>query len=199
MSFSAIGRLGRNVGAAALSVILLQASPAFSEDGSRDPDWAEAVPLAEAENFYKINADLYRAAQPSKEAFKHYEALGIRTIVNLRANHSDVDEIEGTSLVLMEIPINTWKITDADVVAALRAIKSAEKPVLVHCQHGADRTGTIIAMARMVFQGWTKEQALAELVKGGYGFHRIWVNIPRYIENVDVEAIRKQVDAKRPE
>lgn len=196
MSFATMGRLGRNVGAAALSVILLQASPAFCEDGSRHPDWAEAVPLPGAENFYKVNDDLYRAAQPSKEAFGHYEALGIRTIVNLRANHSDAGEIEGTNLVLTEIPINTWNITDADVVAALRAIKAAEKPVLVHCQHGADRTGTIIAMVRLVLQGWTKEQALDELVKGGYGFHRIWINIPRYIENVDVEAIRKQVMAK---
>jgi len=33
---------------------------------------------------------------------------------------------------------------------------------------------------------------LDEMVNGGYGYHRVWGNIVRYIEQVDVERIRAQ-------
>jgi protein tyrosine/serine phosphatase len=51
------------------------------------------------------------------------------------------------------------------------------------------------AMYRIVIQGWDKQQAVDEMTKGGYGYHVVWKNILRYIKNVDVEKIRRQVDA----
>jgi len=83
------------------------------------------------------------------------------------------------------------------VVASLRAIKAAasDGPVLLHCQHGADRTGLVSAMYRLLYQNWTREQALDELLNGDYGYHALWKNIPEYLRTVDLEAIRKRVDA----
>ena len=153
----------------------------------RNSNWAQAITWPHAENFFKVTPDLYRSAQPSKKAMKSYEEFGIRTIINLRNLHDDRDEIKGTSLNLIEIPINTWDIEDEDIEAALNAIKKAEKPVLVHCQHGADRTGTVIAMYRIIFQNWTKAEALDELMNGGFGYHAVWINIPRYINKVNLE------------
>ena len=46
----------------------------------------------------------------------------------------------------------------------------------------------------MVYQGWSKEQALDELQHGGYGFHAIWQNITRYLQRVDIERLRRQID-----
>ena len=63
----------------------------------------------------------------------------------------------------------------------------------MHCWHGSDRTGTVIAMYRMVVQGWSREDALDELVNGGYGYHTIYRNIPAYIRNVDIDSIRQQL------
>ncbi len=39
-----------------------------------------------------------------------------------------------------------------------------------HCQMGADRTGSVMAMFRILLQGWTREEALREMREGGFGF-----------------------------
>ena len=65
---------------------------------------------------------------------------------------------------------------------------------MLHCHHGADRTGLVIAMYRIIYQGWTKDAALDELLHGGYGYHAMWKNIPSYIKHADVEKIRNAVD-----
>jgi len=43
-------------------------------------------------------------------------------------------------------------ITSDQVIAALRIITLSKYPVLVPCWHGSDRTGTVSAMYRTVFQ-----------------------------------------------
>lgn len=85
-------------------------------------------------------------------------------------------------------------IREDDVVKALKIIKSAEGPVLVHCWHGSDRTGLVCASYRIIFQNWTKQAALDELINGGYGYHKsIYKNIARWIEHADVEALKKKI------
>ncbi|QYM78746.1 hypothetical protein K0B96_15800 [Horticoccus luteus] len=39
--------------------------------------------------------------------------------------------------------------------------------MFIHCQHGADRTGTIIACYRIRHDGWTADAALAEAKRYG--------------------------------
>jgi hypothetical protein len=34
------------------------------------------------------------------------------------------------------------------------------------------------------------------MINGGFGFHEIYDNIPRYINNVNVDNIRKQLNLK---
>ncbi len=154
------------------------------------PEQARKIDLPGTENFYQVTDRIYRSAQPSARAMREYERFGIKTVISLRYFHDDVDEAEHTALKLIEVPINTWNIDDRDVISVLRLLRDSEGPLLLHCQHGADRTGLMIAMYRIVFQGWSKEQALYELREGGFGFHSIWMNIPNYIERVDVEKIK---------
>lgn len=62
-----------------------------------------------------------------------------------------------------------------------------------------DRTGAIIALYRILYQGTDKETAIKEMQDGGFGFHPIWAalpvwgNIPGYIRGVDVDELRKAV------
>ena len=67
----------------------------------------------------------------------------------------------------------------------------------MHCQHGSDRTGTIIALYRMVIQNWSKEQAIAEMIQPKFGFHGVWKNIIRYLNRVDVVSMREKVLAAK--
>lgn len=177
-----------------LLLVLLCGAKAFAAESARPQAWAQPVVLQDSENFFQVTPYLYRSAQPSAKGMRAYEKFGIRTVINLRARHSDDDEARGTNLTLVHIPTRTRNVAaDEVVVRALQAIRDAEKPVLVHCMHGADRTGLIMAMYRIVEQGWTKEAALDEMRNGGFGFHSIWIHIPKYIANADVERIRARL------
>lgn len=126
---------------------------------------------------------------------KNLARMGIKTVINLRVFHSDADEIKKTGLRLEELNVKPWHIEDEDVVSVLRSIKKrANGPFLIHCWRGADRIGLMVAMFRMVEQGWTKEEAIQEMVGGGYGFHAKWRNIIAYVKKANVERIRTRVE-----
>jgi protein tyrosine/serine phosphatase len=160
----------------------------------RPPEWAQPVAVAGVPNLHQIAPGIYRSAQPSALGMHNLEAMGIRTVISFRNYHDDDAAIQGTHLRSVRVPINTWDIRDDQVVATLRALKNAsDGPFLIHCQHGADRTGLMSAMYRIVVEGWDKPRAVAELTRGGYGYHTVWANILHYIDAVDVDKIRRQV------
>ncbi len=65
--------------------------------------------------------------------------------------------------------------------------------MLIHCTHGADRTGVMIAAYRVVVQGWSKPEAEREMIRGGYGYHLVWINLPRVLRRLDVAKMRREL------
>ncbi len=180
------------------------ATVAPSAAGPRPVKWASPVAANPGlPNLHRVNSSLYRSAQPSKEGFVFLSTqpslanadLPIKTVVSLRAFNDDVPLVPASSpLRLEQIRFKTWHPEDEDVIKFLRiATTLALQPVLVHCQHGSDRTGTMVAIYRIAFEGWTKAQATDEMINGGFGFHPMWQNLLRYIEELDVNAIKSQV------
>ncbi len=168
-----------------------------STTSARPATWATPVSVAGAPNLNKVAPNFYRSAQPEDAGFKALaKDPGIKTVVSLRAFHTDKLLLEGTGIKLIRVPIFTWHIETEDVVKALASVRKAEAigPVLLHCQHGADRTGLITALYRVLYQGWTKGAALDEMQNGNFGYHAVWGNIPRYIRKIDVEDLRKMVE-----
>jgi hypothetical protein len=49
------------------------------------------------------------------------------------------------------------------------------------------------AIYRVVVQGWSKDEAIAEMTRGGFGFYSGWQNLVRYIRDLNVEHIRQQI------
>lgn len=175
-------------------MVLLLSLPIGAEIRVRPAEWAQPMLGSGLENFYRLNSDVYRSKQPDKEGMAALDAMGMRAILNLREYHSDEDEARGTRLKRYRVPVNAGDIDDDFVVEALRTIASAEKPILIHCWHGSDRTGVVAAMYRMVFQGWSRDQAIDEFVNGGYGYHAsFYPNIEKYLAEVDLEAIGRLV------
>ena len=164
----------------------------------RNPDWA--VPVKKSLNLFQVAPNFYRSEQMSTNDIVLIHQLGIKTVVSLRAFHDDDEIFRNTDIMTKRIPMYTWHVKDKEVIAALNAIHEAENqgPILLHCQHGADRTGMISAMYRMVYQGWDKEKAIQELMDGGYGYHAMWKNILKYLEHVDVDKIRQQLNVVPP-
>jgi protein tyrosine/serine phosphatase len=163
---------------------------------SRPAQWAEPIALEGVPNLHRISPALYRSEQPTALGMKNLEKLGVRTVINLRYFNDDQDEVEGTSLRTEHTRILTWRIGDKHVIEVMGMLKKLENgPFLIHCQHGADRTGLMTAMYRILEQGWTPEDALKELTDGGFGYHSMWTNIIRYVQSVDVEKLRAAIAA----
>jgi protein tyrosine/serine phosphatase len=145
-------------------------------------------------NFAQVSPQLYRGAQPTASGMAELKKMGIRTIVNLRALHSDRDELSGTGLRYVHIRCNAWHPEQEDVTRFLKVVQNRDNwPVFVHCQQGADRTGMMVAVYRMVEQGWSADDAMAELPR--FGFHPIWTEIREYLNAFDPQRTKSQVDA----
>jgi len=161
--------------------------------------WATKISLPGTPNFYKVSDDLYRGAQPDEKGFRQLEELGIKTVINLRSSHSDRDKLKGTNLNYEHIPMTAWHPENEDVKRFLEIATDANlTPVFVHCKRGADRTGMMCAIYRVAVQGWSKDEAIEEMTKGGYGFYSIWQNIIDYIRKLDIEKIRQQAGIETP-
>jgi tyrosine-protein phosphatase SIW14 len=161
--------------------------------GQRPADWAQPVTDLRIRNFYKVSNDVYRSAQPNVEAIKQLERFGIRSMLNLRERHTDACDARGTKIRLYQVPIDPARINDEVIARALKVIAHADKPILVHCWHGSDRTGAVIAMYRMVFMNWPREKAIDEFQNGGFGYHRVvYPNIIKYLASADIEKLKKE-------
>ena len=122
------------------------------------------------------------------------KALGVKTIINLRAFHSDKDEVASTGLKSERFHTTPSHGDIKDVVRFLKIVTDTNNlPAFVHCQRGADRTGMMCAMYRAVVCGWTKEAAIEEMKNGGFGFYPRWKNLVRLVEKADVADIKRKV------
>lgn len=181
---------------ASLAAMFATLTPAGEPPAIRNERWAVPITLEGVPNLHQITPTLYRSEQPTALGFRNLEKLGVRTVINLRAFNSDDDEVRGTALRTERVKILTWNVDDAHVIDVMRMLRNTDNgPFLIHCQHGADRTGLMSAMYRILEQGWTVDDALAELRDGGYGYHAMWKNILRYVRSADVDKLRAAIAA----
>ena len=146
-------------------------------------------------NLYQVSPVLYRSAQPGIEgleilnqqlARRYGMPMEIKTVISLRNNAGDGALVKPVGVRYEQIRFDTWHVKDEDVKRFLQLVRDPKnQPILLHCKHGADRTGMMVAIYRVVEQGWSKQAAIAEMTQGGFGYHPIWSNLIRYIENMD--------------
>jgi protein tyrosine/serine phosphatase len=152
----------------ALAIALILPSQVVAQDKNND------LP-----NFYRVNDVLYRGGQPSDDGFKRLAQLGIKTVLDLRddGERAQAEELKARSagLKYLNMPMGGFlKPNDKRVAEVMSILSSAEhQPVFVHCQRGSDRTGTIIAIYRIDYDGWTSKDAKEEAKRFGLGFWQI--------------------------
>jgi uncharacterized protein (TIGR01244 family) len=174
--------------------ILVNGSEASEIADNRPASWAQPVDLLGVPNLHRVDENLYRSAQPTAQGMKNLKQMGFETVVNLRSFHSDRNDIGNTGLGYEHIYMKAWHPERKEIVRFLQIVTNPKRsPVLFHCLHGADRTGSMCALYRIAVQGWTKDEAIREMTEGGYNFHAVFGNLPKWIRELDVESIRKEV------
>lgn len=176
-----------------LAGLFISCAPLRIED-TRPAHWAVPLSVRGCPNLHRVSKDLFRSAQPTAEGMRNLQDLGIRTVVNLRAFHSDRDEIGQLDLNHEEIPLTGWQVDHEAAVKFLRIVTDPERtPVLLHCTYGSDRTGALCAIYRVVVQGWTTEEAIKEMTEGGFGYHPVMAHLLRSVRELDAVALRKEL------
>jgi protein tyrosine/serine phosphatase len=178
-------------------LLLLCASQGCSqtviEPRLRPAQWGVPVIGTNLDNFYQVADGVYRSEQPDDDDLETLTDLGIKEILNLREYHSDEDA-EEKNFTVHYVPMAAGSVTEQQLLTALTKIKNRKAPILIHCWHGSDRTGVTVAAYRVVFQNWSKKQALDEMMNGDYGYHSsVYENLVELINQLDVAKMKREL------
>jgi len=125
------------------------------------------------DNFGRVNANYYRGAQPEAQDYPNLAALGVKTVIDLTQDGDPAESslVQHAGMKFYRIPMTTHETPSDQKLAEFLTIVNnpANQPVYVHCQGGRHRTGVMTAVYRMTDDGWTADQAFAEMKKYQFG------------------------------
>jgi protein tyrosine/serine phosphatase len=107
------------------------------------------------DNFHVISPDeAYRSAEPTPaEIDAYHQKYGIKTIINLRgaSDHpwyrAEVSEAAKLGIAHIDFKMSANKeLSKEEAAQIISILKKAQKPLLIHCKAGADRSGLVSAL-----------------------------------------------------
>ena len=167
--------------------------------------WAAyAACLQLHDNFHTvIDGQLYRSTQPTSDQLSAYvRTHGIKTIINLRGNHSgaawydnEVTVARGLGIIPIDFGMSSSKsISPQTAQQIVELIATASKPMLIHCQSDADRSGLVAALYMKKIAGFDGKKTQDQLsfyyghveipiISSAYAMNRSWRVIEANDEN----------------
>ncbi len=153
--------------------------------------------LKEAEdylvNFQVVSPVVMRGSQPDEESLCLLKKAGVKMVVNLRHHsknssasqtgysffrrHTDDEEIDEEEEACQKIGLRFLNISldgvnapsFQDIDRFVELFSDQENlPLYVHCLHGRERTGFMLAAYRVKIQLWTVEKAYQEMLQQGF-------------------------------
>ncbi|WP_407492372.1 dual specificity protein phosphatase family protein [Pseudooceanicola sp. MF1-13] len=117
-------------------------------------------------NFHLVAPGVYRSNHPDRKHLTRIQALGIKTVINLRGSDPNAtylierEDCDHLGLTLIDCNLVARSATPKQhILDLIDAMRHAEKPFVLHCKSGADRSGFAAAIYLMEFQGETVAQA----------------------------------------
>ncbi len=157
---------------------------------------SEKIASQQIINFHKFGAQLYRGARPQGNNFSILKKLGIKTVIDLQggdikdfylgwaAEHLEPGEkaewiafeeatFKSLGINFVNLQLSAVSPITADEGYGIGSILAmmnnpSNQPVYVHCEHGKDRTGLVVALYRVFYQNWKRMDAWREMLGFGH-------------------------------
>ncbi|MBI4387409.1 MAG: tyrosine-protein phosphatase [Elusimicrobia bacterium] len=149
-------------GAAAFDRFLPERAAVATGDFSRQAARTEAFrnPLP---NFHSVSPGLFRSGQPSGQGIRALKAMGFKTVLKFNGPAWPERRAAAPEMRLIHIPMSFRNAPSFEQVdRAIEAIRTAPRPLLVHCRKGKDRTGFVIAAYRAAVEQMPLDAAVEE-------------------------------------
>lgn len=150
---------------------------------------------------------LWRGAKPDKDGAAWLIQHGVRTIVNLELIQDDelafgqATVVDATHYEVGYFRIHDWEplpllapsVVDDHVAHFLAIVSQQPKPIYVHCRSGMNRTGVMVAAYRVLIEGVSDEDAIAEMGRYRGQWFEIDANYIRGLVPSRREEIRRKI------
>lgn len=156
--------------------------------------------------FYRVKMDnfdvvvpgkIYRSALLKPDEVRYIvDTYNIKTIISMAGDvtpdyMSFFDAVATENVMHVKVLLSSkQKPSDADVTKIQTVLHSAtNQPVLIHCGAGADRTGWMIGMHRLLWDKWKWPRVKKEMEKHDctFGEGREWLeNFPAYTRQLAI-------------
>jgi protein tyrosine/serine phosphatase len=145
-------------------------------------------------NLVQVEPRIWRSGQPTTaEQWQYLKSIGITRVVKLNFQSEGSDygaTAAGMTVHILSIQpegdkdifdniLNTFVKPDPARLVEIETAIELGGGVLVHCTHGQDRTGLAIGRYRVLYDGWSKDAAYAEMLANNFhpslhGLHESW-------------------------
>jgi protein tyrosine/serine phosphatase len=148
---------------------------------------------ADIPRFAQVSPGIYRGAQPEEQAdYDRLKAVGVKTILNLRFFSWDIADEQQLAkemgFAFFSVPTQASPIPPSvgTINRALEILANPSlRPVFIHCAHGRDRTGLVVALYRIYYEGWKSADAYAEWQSFGYEESFLMAGLEQYFREHD--------------
>jgi protein tyrosine phosphatase (PTP) superfamily phosphohydrolase (DUF442 family) len=141
-----------------------------------------------------IPGELYRSAQLAPESLdREIERLGLRSIVNLRGDgkehawyQAESETVNRHGVALHDLDLSGQRLPSRQELSALLdQLEHVERPALMHCLNGTDRSGLAASLA-VLLQGAPVERARDEFaLRHGYPGRLLGSDVPAWLDQYE--------------
>lgn len=115
-------------------------------------------------NVFGLSRNIISGSEPSgRAALERLARKGIQTIVTVDGKVPDAATARELGMRYIHIPIQYRGISDHQMLLLAKAFREQPAPFYVHCFHGRHRGPAAAAVGRIVRDGASRKQALAEM------------------------------------
>lgn len=142
----------------------IQTDDPYELAGTLDLNAGEADGWDDLHNVRKLSDTIWSGGEPlSDAALERIAGWGVKTILSVDGKAPDAETASALGMRYVHVPIRYGGINTGNLTKIAKTFRELEAPFFVHCFHGVHRGPAAAMVGRLVLDGASREQVLAEM------------------------------------